>query len=137
MNNVNMHLHSHFSFNAENWAPTKIAEECSAAGLDAAGLIDFDVLDGLDEFFAAGERLGLRSIVGLETRVFYNEFADKEIDSPGEPGVHYMDGIGFCKVPDIGKTQHLLCRGRRAAAAHHAGRRRVACRRSRKSICND
>lgn len=102
MRNVNMHLHSHFSFNAENWSPTKIAEECAAAGLDAAGLIDFDVLDGLDEFFGAGERLGLRSIVGVETRVFYNEFADREIDSPGEPGVHYMDGIGFCAVPTPG-----------------------------------
>jgi len=104
MNNINMHLHSHFSFNAENWSPTKIAEECSAAGLDAAGLIDFDVLDGLDEFFAAGEQLGLRSIVGVETRVFYNEFADVEIDSPGEPGVPYMDGIGFCNVPSIGTS---------------------------------
>ncbi|MBT3400152.1 MAG: PHP domain-containing protein [Rhodospirillaceae bacterium] len=99
MNNVNMHLHSHFSFNAKNWSPTRIAEECAAAGLDAAGMIDFDVLDGLDEFVAAGERLGLRSIVGVETRVFYNEFAAVEIDSPGEPGVHYMDGIGFCNVP--------------------------------------
>lgn len=102
MRNINMHLHSHFSFNAENWSPTRIAEECAAAGLDAAGLIDFDVLDGLDEFFAAGERLGLRSIVGIETRVFYREFADVEIDSPGEPGVHYMDGIGFCSVPASG-----------------------------------
>ncbi len=102
MRNVNMHLHSHFSFNAENWSPTRIAEECAAGGLDAAGLIDFDVLDGLDEFFNAGERLGLRSIVGVETRVFYNEFASQEIDSPGEPGVHYMAGIGFCKRPTLG-----------------------------------
>ena len=31
MRNVNMHLHSHFSFNAENWSPTRIAEECAAA----------------------------------------------------------------------------------------------------------
>jgi hypothetical protein len=102
MQNVNMHIHSHFSFNAENWSPTRIAEACAGAGLDAAGLIDFDVLDGLDEFFDAGERLGLRTVVGLETRVFYDEFADKEIDSPGEPGVHYMDGIGFCRVPPPG-----------------------------------
>jgi len=102
MRNINMHLHSHFSFNAENWSPTRIAEECSAAGLDAAGMIDFDVLDGLGEFFGAGERLGLRSIVGIETRVFYREFSDKEIDSPGEPGVHYIGGTGFCKVPTFG-----------------------------------
>lgn len=102
--NINMHIHSHFSYNAENWSPTRIAQACAAKGLDAAGLIDFDVLDGLDEFFAEGERLGLRTVVGLETRVFYKEFSDKEIDSPGEPGVHYMDGIGFCRRPTCGTS---------------------------------
>lgn len=100
--NINMHIHSHFSYNAKNWSPTRIAQACAASGLDAAGLIDFDVLDGLDEFYAEGERLGLRTVVGMETRVFYHEFADKEIDSPGEPGVHYMDGIGFCRLPTAG-----------------------------------
>ncbi len=97
--NINMHIHSHFSYNAENWSPTRIAQACAARGLDAAGLIDFDVLDGLDEFLAEGDRLGLRTVVGVEARVFYDEFADEEIDSPGEPGVSYMAGIGFCKVP--------------------------------------
>jgi hypothetical protein len=100
--NVNMHIHSFFSYNAEGWSPTRIAWECAKRGLDAAGLIDFDVLDGLPEFFAAGERLGLRTLVGVESRVFYAEFADKEIDSPGEPGVHYIDGIGFCGIPEPG-----------------------------------
>ena len=97
--NINMHIHSHFSYNAENWSPSRIARACATRGLDAAGLIDFDVLDGLDEFLAEGERLGLRTVVGVEARVFYDEFADEEIDSPGEPGVSYMAGIGFCKVP--------------------------------------
>lgn len=100
--NVNMHMHSFFSYNAEGWSPTRIAWECAKRGLDAAGLIDFDVLDGLPEFFAAGEQLGLRVLVGVESRVFYREFAGKEIDSPGEPGVHYIDGIGFCGLPDPG-----------------------------------
>jgi hypothetical protein len=100
--NVNMHIHSFFSYNAEGWSPTRIAVECAKRGLDAAGLIDFDVLDGLPEFFAASEQLGLRALVGVESRVFYAEFADKEIDSPGEPGVHYIDGIGFCKLPEAG-----------------------------------
>jgi hypothetical protein len=119
--NVNMHVHSHFSFNSENWSPARIAEECAAGGLDAAGLIDFDVLDGLDEFFSAGERLGLRTVVGLETRVFYREFADREIDSPGEPGVHYMDGIGFCNVPAAGTAAALgLQRWRTSAQQRNA-----------------
>lgn len=100
--NVNMHMHSFFSYNAEGWSPTRIAWECAKRGLDAAGLIDFDVLDGLPEFFAAGEQLGLRVLVGVESRVYYKEFAAKEIDSPGEPGVHYIDGIGFCGLPAKG-----------------------------------
>jgi len=100
--NVNMHMHSFFSYNAEGWSPTRIAWECAKRGLDAGGLIDFDVLDGLPEFFAAGEQLGLRVLVGVESRVYYKEFATKEIDSPGEPGVHYLDGIGFCGLPDKG-----------------------------------
>jgi hypothetical protein len=105
MRNINMHMHSHYSFNALNWSPTRIAEECVTAGLDAAGLIDFDVLDGLEEFFGAGERLGLRTVAGVETRVFYHEYDEVEIDSPGEPGVHYMDGIGFTALPAAGSRQ--------------------------------
>jgi PHP domain len=105
MRNINMHIHSHFSFNAVNWSPARIAEECASAGLDAAGLIDFDVLDGVDEFFNAGERVGLRTVVGVETRVFYPEYDAVEIDSPGEPGVHYMDGIGFTALPAAGSRQ--------------------------------
>ena len=96
--NVNMHIHTFFSYNAENWSPSHVAWGCRQKGLYAAGIIDFDVIDGMDEFFAAGETLGLRTNVGVETRVFYREYADKEITSPGEPGVHYVVGAGFCKT---------------------------------------
>jgi hypothetical protein len=37
--------------------------------------------------------------------VFYREYADKEIDSPGEPGVHYIDGVGFAKTFPKGSPQ--------------------------------
>lgn len=103
--NVNMHIHSFFSYNAEGWSPSHIAWACRQHGLHAAGIIDFDVLDGMDEFYAAGELLGLRTNVGVETRVFYREYADKEIDSPGEPGVHYIDGVGFAKTFPDGSAQ--------------------------------
>lgn len=103
--NVNLHLHSFYSYNAEFWSPSKIAWESKKNSLYAAGIIDFDVLTGLEEFFEAGEILGLRTSVGLETRVFVNEFADKEIDSPGEPGVSYVAGAGFYQIPEAGTAQ--------------------------------
>ncbi len=118
--NINMHIHSFFSYNAENWSPSHIAWACRQRGLYAAGLIDFDVLDGMEEFLDAGERLGLRVNVGLETRVYYPEFADKEIDSPGEPGVHYIDGIGFYRLPPEGsKEADTLAAYRRNAQARN------------------
>ena len=65
------------------------------AGLAFAGIVDFDVLDGADEFLAAGRLIGLKTCVSLESRVFVPEFATRVINSPGEPGVSYHMGVGF------------------------------------------
>lgn len=113
---VNMHMHSFFSYNAYFWSPTRVAWEAKQAGLMAAGLIDFDVLDGMEEFYEAGEILGLRTNVGLETRVYYPEFATFELDSPGEPGVHYIDGIGFTALPHEGSREAQLLKRYRQGA---------------------
>lgn len=103
--NLNMHFHSFFSYNSDGWSPSRIAWAARQAGLYAAGLCDFDVLDGLDEFLAAGELLGLRSTVNLETRVYFKEYAEVDITSPGEPGVTYIMGAGFAAVPAPGSPQ--------------------------------
>jgi hypothetical protein len=103
--NVNMHLHSFFSYNAENYSPSRLALECRRQGLYAAGLCDFDVLDGLEEFLSAGEILQLRTTVNLETRAFLPEYAEVDINSPGEPGVSYVMGAGFDAVPTEGTSQ--------------------------------
>jgi len=97
--NVNMHFHSFFSYNAEGWSPSHIAWEAKKSGLYAAGLCDFDVVDGLEEFLAAGRKLGLRTTVNLETRAFVKEYADVDIGSPGEAGVSYVMGAGFARIP--------------------------------------
>ena len=102
---VNMHFHSFFSYNAEGWSPSRIAWESREAGLYAAGLCDFDVLDGLEEFLRAGRKLQLRSTVNLETRAFLKEYAGAEISSPGEPGVTYIMGAGFVRPPTEGSAQ--------------------------------
>jgi hypothetical protein len=56
------------------------------------GIVDFDVLDGVDEFLDACELVGVRGSAGIETRVFLPEFATREINSPGEPGVYLPYG---------------------------------------------
>ena len=92
---VNLHCHSFYSFNAWGWSPSGIAARCRAEGLEAAGLVDFDVLDGVDEFLNASACLGLRASAGIESRVYVPEFAMRVINSPGEPGIAYSMGMGF------------------------------------------
>ena len=103
--NVNMHFHSFFSYNAEGYSPSRIAWEARKAGLYAAGLCDFDVLDGLDEFMKAGLTLGLRATVNIETRAYVKEYADVDINSPGEHGVTYIMGAAFTQKPAEGSLQ--------------------------------
>lgn len=92
---VNMHMHTFFSFNGENYSPAHIAWLAKQRGLALAGIVDFDVLDGLEEFFDCAQLLGLRACAGIETRVFVPEFSDAVINSPGEPGIAYHMGVGM------------------------------------------
>ena len=46
--NLNLHMHSFFSYNAAGASPAHLAYDARRAGLWAAGLCDFDVLDGLE-----------------------------------------------------------------------------------------
>ena len=86
---VNVHCHTFFSYNSYGYSPSKFAWLGRKAGLAVAGVVDFDVLSGLEEFLDAARKLGLKGCAGMETRVFVPEFADKEINSPGEPGISY------------------------------------------------
>ena len=92
---ANMHCHSFFSYNPDNLSPTGLAWLARQAGIKLMGLVDFDILDGVDEFLDACQAVGVRGAAGIETRVFLPEFADREINSPGEPGVLYHMGAGF------------------------------------------
>jgi hypothetical protein len=92
---ANLHCHTFFSFNAYGYSPSGLAWLARRRGFKMMGIVDFDVLDGVDEFLNACEILGVRGSAGLETRVYIPEFASREINSPGEPGVYYHMGIGF------------------------------------------
>jgi hypothetical protein len=98
-----MHCHTFFSFNAYGYSPTGLAWLAKKYGFAAVGIVDFDVLDGVEEFLAACDLAGVRGSTGIETRVFIPQFATREINSPGEPGVYYHMGIGFTsgKAPDL------------------------------------
>jgi hypothetical protein len=102
---VNLHCHTFFSYNTYGYSPCKFAWLARKAGLGVAGVVDFDVLDALDEFLDACRLLGLKGCAGLETRVFVPEFEDRVINSPGEPGISYHMGVGFpsANVPESQK----------------------------------
>lgn len=97
---VNLHSHTFFSFNAYGYSPSRFAWEACKEGLEVAGIVDFDCLDGVEEFLEAGTRLNLKTAAGFETRVFIEEYSDKVINSPGEPGVYYLVGMGFVRPPE-------------------------------------
>ncbi|HEY3297124.1 MAG TPA: hypothetical protein VGK34_00600, partial [Armatimonadota bacterium] len=113
---VNIHYHTFFSFNTENWSPSRIAWECFKYGLEISGIVDFDVLDGMDEFIRAGRLLGIKAVVGMETRVFIRELADKVISSPNEPGVAYFMASGCCRLPEEGSESAEILRRMREMA---------------------
>ncbi len=92
---LNLHCHTFYSYNGYGYSPSFIAWWAKTMGLFAAATVDFDVLDGVDEFLKASWSLNLRSAAGIETRVFIPELSDKEINSPGEPGIAYHMGMGF------------------------------------------
>jgi len=124
---TNVHCHTIYSFNAYGYSPSRIAWIARREGLDVAGIVDFDVLDGLQEAIEAGEILGQKMIVGLETRVFIPEYADREINSPGEPGIFYLMGSGFHRGPAAGSEAERILRsmGARARARNELVMRRI------------
>jgi len=112
---VNIHCHTFFSYNTYGYSPSKFAWLARKAGLAVAGVVDFDVLDALDEFLDACRLLGLKGCAGLETRVFVPEFEDRVINSPSEPGISYHMGVGFPST-NVPKQQKKFLAGLRETA---------------------
>ena len=113
---ANMHCHSFYSFNAYGFSPAGLAWQARQHGIPLMGIVDFDVLDGVDEFLDACQIAGVRGSAAMETRVFIPEFATREVNSPGEPGVYYYMGIGFASSQPPAEVAPILS-GLRARAA--------------------
>jgi hypothetical protein len=108
---VNLHCHTFFSYNSYGYSPTKFAWLAKKRGLIVAGVVDFDVLDGLEEFLEAARKLGLKGCGGIETRVYVPQFGSRVINSPSEPGIFYHMGMGFPSAnlgPELKKFQMSL-----------------------------
>ncbi|MCE5314514.1 MAG: hypothetical protein ABFD49_08635 [Armatimonadota bacterium] len=116
-NEVNLHYHTFFSYNSEGWSPSRIAWEAKKYGLSIAGIVDFDVLDGMEEFLAAGEIIDLRTTVAVESRVFIREYAGQAIHSPKEPGVSCFMAAGCFKIPEEGSHTSRLLQNMRVLAS--------------------
>jgi hypothetical protein len=112
---VNLHSHTFFSYNSYGYSPSKFAWLARKHGLAVAGVVDFDVLDAVEEFLEAARMLGLKGCAGIETRVFVPEFSDRIINSPGEPGISYHMGVGFPSATLQGELLEFL-RGLRETA---------------------
>ena len=95
----NMHIHSFHSFNYNNWSPSRIIFEAYKIGLKHIGIVDFDTLEALEETLLSSKLFGVPALAGIETRVFIPEFREIVINSPGEPGVYYINALGFTKLP--------------------------------------
>ena len=51
----NMHCHSFFSYNGYGYSPSYLVMLAKKLNWRAVGMVDFDVLDGVDEFLTAAK----------------------------------------------------------------------------------
>ena len=64
-------LHTHTSFSDGSQTPTDLLTEAARLGLSAVAITDHDTVEGLAEAVAAGERLGVRVVPGVEINLEY------------------------------------------------------------------
>ena len=60
----NMHCHSFYSYNGYGYSPSMLAAVAKENNWRSAMLVDFDVLDGVDEFLSACRALGVKACSG-------------------------------------------------------------------------
>ena len=62
MTAFNLHCHSFFSYNGYGYSPSYLVALAREQNWRAVGLVDFDVLDGVDEFLGAAKKIREQSI---------------------------------------------------------------------------
>ncbi len=79
-------LHCHSTASDGTCTPKEVAELAQKIGLSAIALTDHDTIDGLAEFQAAGNALGIETISGIEFAALWGNFHRPEI---------HIVGLGF------------------------------------------
>lgn len=59
-------LHVHTSASDGAWPPARVVEEAAREGLDGIAITDHDTVAGLEEALAAGRKMGVRVLPGVE-----------------------------------------------------------------------
>lgn len=66
-------LHTHTRYSDGSLTPTEVVELAVRKGLTAVAITDHDTIDGLEEALAAGERLGLEVVPGVELNLEHDQ----------------------------------------------------------------
>lgn len=98
MEDVNNHIHTHFSFSP--YSPAEAVERAKAAGLATAGIMDHDSLAGADEFERAGRLIGIPTTVGMEIRADFTHtpLNGRRINNPDQVSIAYVALHGIPRV---------------------------------------
>ncbi len=107
----NLLARTFFSYSAEGLSPSLLAWEAVIRGLSHIGCCDADNLGALDEMLAAGDELGIRATVSLETKCFAPSHAGRDIGFPGQNGFLRAIGLGFTSIPPLDSDHGRLIGG--------------------------
>ncbi len=66
-------LHTHTTFSDGTFSPRQIVELAARLGLSAVGITDHDSIDGVAEAVAAGRKLGVDVVAGVEINLFHDQ----------------------------------------------------------------
>ena len=93
-------LHCHSTASDGTYAPKEVAALAQKIGLSAIALTDHDTIDGLAEFQAAGNALGIEAIAGIEFAALWEHFHRPEI---------HIVGLGFDPAHPVlkGRTETI------------------------------
>ncbi|MDQ3879188.1 MAG: PHP domain-containing protein [Actinomycetota bacterium] len=83
-------LHCHTTVSDGGDSPTELVEKAAAVGIDAIAVTDHDNDSGCDEAVAAGERLSVEVVRGVEISCDVSDFADRGWQPTARPTMHLL-----------------------------------------------